>query len=711
MTACARRAIGRRERRTAAVRRVVGYPRPGVGRATVDCRRRTPSVLFLPMTPDHDRSPERGWSYRPAGAVARAPARRRPDPGRAGARAGVGVRTVRDLERGRSARPQRTTVELLAGALGLAGPARIGVPGRGPRPGPRRPDRPHRRTRTPPAAAPACGPRRRYADRASAAGRADRPGTATLTELAGLLTGGSRPRWSACVGLAGVGKTALALAVAHAVAGRAPAGWPGCWSARARTADDVLAAVGGGARRGPRPPNLAARLAGRPALLLMDAVERAPRPGGRGAAPARHGALPTLRVLVTGRQPGRAARRTRLAGARRWTCPRPTWPTRTSLAGWPAAACSPPGWPGSAANRPAPTSCPPSPRWSVGSDGLPLAIELMAARGRILDLPELLDRYGDRVLDLAGPDTRRPGLGGRTVGPYRRTGPDRGGGDPAGGGGASYRLLDAGRAGRAASALGLRQPVVGGAGRGDARRRGRPGRRRWSIRCRCSTGWSSWGCSASRGAGPLRFRLLDAVREYAIEQAAGRGRADRDPAPARGGVRPAGDPHRAGPGRGATMPTAVRRLDEVTGDIGAALAHAAGDDPVTALRLAAALTRWWRFRGRDVSGPAVAAPAAGGPPYRRRRSGAAGLGAARGGPARRRTRRGRPRNCRPPAPRWRRSRGGRRGRGAGRAHRARHAAGSPPAGTTRRAEQAQAVLRAGRPARPDPGHGGGRRTT
>ncbi|MFC5944377.1 helix-turn-helix transcriptional regulator, partial [Micromonospora harpali] len=40
------------------------------------------------------------------------------------ARAGVGVRTVRDLERGRSARPQRTTVDLLAGALGLAGPVR-----------------------------------------------------------------------------------------------------------------------------------------------------------------------------------------------------------------------------------------------------------------------------------------------------------------------------------------------------------------------------------------------------------------------------------------------------------------------------------------------------------------------------------------------------------------------------------------------------------
>src|SRR3982751_2900069 len=37
------------------------------------------------------------------------------------ARAAIGVRTVRDLERGHASRPQRTTVELLAAALGLAG--------------------------------------------------------------------------------------------------------------------------------------------------------------------------------------------------------------------------------------------------------------------------------------------------------------------------------------------------------------------------------------------------------------------------------------------------------------------------------------------------------------------------------------------------------------------------------------------------------------
>src|SRR5688572_24526901 len=60
-------------------------------------------------------------------------------------RAGVGVRTVRDLERGRASRPQRTTVELLATALGLTGddrpaffaaarrPAETAAPEAGPR--------------------------------------------------------------------------------------------------------------------------------------------------------------------------------------------------------------------------------------------------------------------------------------------------------------------------------------------------------------------------------------------------------------------------------------------------------------------------------------------------------------------------------------------------------------------------------------------------
>ncbi|MCM0677696.1 helix-turn-helix domain-containing protein, partial [Micromonospora phytophila] len=76
------------------------------------------------MTPDHDRSRSPGGrtrlpdllrGHRLAAGLTQA---------ELASRAGVGVRTVRDLERGRSARPQRTTVELLAGALELTGAAR-----------------------------------------------------------------------------------------------------------------------------------------------------------------------------------------------------------------------------------------------------------------------------------------------------------------------------------------------------------------------------------------------------------------------------------------------------------------------------------------------------------------------------------------------------------------------------------------------------------
>jgi transcriptional regulator with XRE-family HTH domain len=41
-------------------------------------------------------------------------------------RANIGVRTLRDLETGRAIRPQRSTIDLLAAALDLAGPDRTG---------------------------------------------------------------------------------------------------------------------------------------------------------------------------------------------------------------------------------------------------------------------------------------------------------------------------------------------------------------------------------------------------------------------------------------------------------------------------------------------------------------------------------------------------------------------------------------------------------
>ncbi|NED50295.1 XRE family transcriptional regulator, partial [Micromonospora aurantiaca] len=217
--------------------------------------------------------------------------------------------------------------------------------------------------------------------------------------------------------------------------------------------------------------------------------------------------------------------------------------------------------------------------------GLPLAIELMAARGRILDVTELLDRYGDRVLDLTGV---RPGW------------------EPADTSAGTVTLRDA-----VASSYHL----LATADRAALRRLS-AFRNRWSVELAeelLADGGRRWdaaplldrlrelGLLSVRGTGPFRFRLLDAVRDFAAEQA------DADGETARIRMRHAaviaGLVHRTAPGLvGAQMSGAVRALDEATSDITAALTYAAEHAPETALLLAASLPRWWRLRGRDVSG-------------------------------------------------------------------------------------------------------------
>jgi hypothetical protein len=95
--------------------------------------------------------------------------------------------------------------------------------------------------------------------------------------------------------------------------------------------------------------------------------------------------------------------------------------------------------------------------------------------------------------------------------------------------------------------------------------------------------------------------LLDVVRDFAIERAA----VERELTGSRHRhARVFADlAQRIAPGlSGANLTDAASRLDEVADDLGAALAFGAGHDPRTALRLAAALPRWWRLRGRDVTG-------------------------------------------------------------------------------------------------------------
>ncbi|RQW88448.1 ATP-binding protein [Micromonospora globispora] len=528
------------------------------------------------MTPDHDRSPSPGGrtglsellrGHRLAAGLTQA---------ELASRAGVGVRTVRDLERGRSSRPQRTTVDLLADALGLTAPSRAAFVAAA-RPSSVAAPRPAARnlpvTATAPAGAPVTLPQP-----VPLVGR-DRD----VAEIGALLAA-DHPVVS-LVGLAGVGKTALALAVGHTVAADHPGGVAGVLVGEGSDAGDVLAAslgVFGVSRL----HDLAGRLAGRPALLLLDAVERAPDP----VAEALHrltAAAPTLRVLVTGRHP------VGLPGERVWpVAPLDVPPAGTAaadpaeLARWPAAALFTTRLAQVRREPPAPEEVPAVAALVRRLGGLPLAIELMAARGRILDVTELLDRYGDRVLDLPTAAGTRPGW------------------EPADGAvtlreavATSYRLLDP------AEQAALRRLAAFG--------------NRWSMELAedlladdhreaadpvpLLDRLLELGLLSVRGIGPLRFRLVDAVRDFAIEQAAGAGeltRIRRRHAEVIAGLVVRTAPSLVGP----ELAAAVHVLDEASSDIIAALAHAAVDDPVTALRLAAALPRWWRLRGRDASG-------------------------------------------------------------------------------------------------------------
>ena len=494
------------------------------------------------------------------------------------ARAGIGVRTVRDLERGRASRPQRTTVDLLANALNLSGPARSeflaaarGAPAvEEPRPPAVQiapaPTVTSRGRGLPPPAGPLIG---RNLDVAEVA----------LTLLRGDVL-------VSLVGLAGVGKTSMALEVIERVKERHPGGVAGILITEGATESDVLTATAtvlGVAR----PDELTTRLAGAPSLLLVDAVERSPG----AVAEALHRLTtiaPSLRILATGRHP------VGLPGERVWpVVPLEVPPTDDvddeAVASYPAVALF--------LDRLRRVRRDPLEKNEVGAlvrlvrrlGGLPLAIELAAARGRVLDMNQILDRYGHRLLDLAGPESA-PGTPHQAITVSLRDAVA-----------ASYRLLEP-----------EEQVAV---------RRLSPFRNRWSVELgeamladTAAPGHAfdgdpvplldrlvALGLLGVRGSGSLRFRLLDVVRDYAEEQAAAEGeliaiRRRHALVMARFAARIA--PEMAG----ANLAGAVARLDEVTSDLWAALAHSAIDDPHTALLLAANLPRWWRFRGRDAAG-------------------------------------------------------------------------------------------------------------
>src|SRR5690242_6638367 len=172
------------------------------------------------------------------------------------ARAAIGVRTVRDLERGRASRPQRTTIELLAAALGLSGADRDAFLAAARGQAADEPLPPTSFLQIPPSA--------------ELIGRDD-----DVAELVTRLTTADGPRGVTLVGLAGVGKTSLGVVVAHRVASAYPGGVAGIVITDGASVGEILGSIAAAFGVG-RPDDLPARLAGRSALLFVDAVERSP---------------------------------------------------------------------------------------------------------------------------------------------------------------------------------------------------------------------------------------------------------------------------------------------------------------------------------------------------------------------------------------------------------------------------------------------------
>ncbi|GAA2844288.1 hypothetical protein Acy02nite_69320 [Actinoplanes cyaneus] len=287
-------------------------------------------------------------------------------------RAAIGVRTVRDLERGRASRPQRTTAELLVGALGLTGSDREQF---------------------------LDAARGRVVDGTSGtpflrAATADEliGRDADIAEVVALLSAADGPRGMTLVGVAGVGKTSLATVVAHRLADGHPGGVAGVAVGDDSTADELLdsVAAGFGAARARELPG---HLGAAAALLFVDGVDRA----AAAAAEALTGLLdrmPRLRLLATGRQPAG------FAGERVWPVAPLTIPpvelsvgTVAELTPYSAIGLFLERLGRVRRTRLAPHEIGPLAALVRRLGGLPLAIELAAARGRVLTVPEILASY------------------------------------------------------------------------------------------------------------------------------------------------------------------------------------------------------------------------------------------------------------------------------------------------------------------------------
>ena len=183
------------------------------------------------------------------------------------ARAAIGVRTVRDLERGRASRPQRTTVELLAAALGLSGADRDAFLAAARGQAADEPLPPTSFLQIPPTA--------------ELIGRDD-----DVAELVTRLTAADGPRGVTLVGIAGVGKTSLGVVVSHRVAEAYPGGVAGIVITDGASIGELLGSIAAGFGVG-HPDDLSGRFAGRAAVEVSRPAtdSRTPRTSPTSTAP------------------------------------------------------------------------------------------------------------------------------------------------------------------------------------------------------------------------------------------------------------------------------------------------------------------------------------------------------------------------------------------------------------------------------------------
>jgi predicted ATPase/DNA-binding CsgD family transcriptional regulator/transcriptional regulator with XRE-family HTH domain len=482
---------------------------------------------------------------------------------------GLSPRSVSDLERGINRTARKDTAVLLAGALGLAEPVRglfvAAARGRGP-------------------AAEVLAAGRRLARDAPTATGGLHGFPATLTsfvgraapvrEVEGLL---AEYRLVTVTGPGGSGKTRLAGEVAGRVAARFA---DGAWLAELTAVRDPAQVAAGvavalGVREQPTMPvadALARALVGQQLLLVLDNCEHLIGAAAQLCA-GLLAACDDVRVLATSREP------LRLAGEARYRLAPLTVPDMDDLASAVRAEAV-----GLFADRARSAdahftltsdTAPAVARLVRRLDGMPLAIELAAARAEALGVAQLLDRLDDRFALLTGGD---------------RLAPDRQR-SLAATVGWSYQLLDEDQS-RVFRLLSLFPgPFTLEAAEAVAGKRARPGVLHL-VDC------SLLNPPRPGPDGRARYGMLETLRAYGAERLAEAEEEDAAAAALAGWTLRVAEDAAAGLQITSGELAAARWLDAEDATIRQVLSWTLDHDAAVAMRLAVALAPWWHLRGR-----------------------------------------------------------------------------------------------------------------